>query len=247
MNVFCAARACETSPAHQHTTKKKRRRGDYNLLSAEARLLKIRDRTLAPPEVARRGNPGKLLREDFARWVSVDERLNARPGAGVAGVWESAQDDMETFAGLLDGGFGKARDFKKAASDTGIARGVKARRGFGLVGGDAGAGIEIGARADGDRQVMEGAFGFDDAVPAKRRTGFGERRNFVRHFAEIGARFQSSDGVAVADQADNEIESQCDKGKGCAKSAARTLAAGADFFGDESAEEWEKNPSKKDS
>ena len=108
---------------------RRRKPVDFNLLCGGPHLLRIRDRTLAPPEVAGSGNPVQFLMEDFSRRVGVDERLKARPR--VAGR-VSAQDDMETFAGLLYGGFGKACNFKKAASDSGIARGVKARRGFGL-------------------------------------------------------------------------------------------------------------------
>ena len=107
---------------------------------------------------------------------------------------------------MLDGGFGEARDLGKAAGDGGIARGVKSRGRRGLVSGGGGARIKVGAGADGDFDVMKGAFGFDDAVPAEGRAGFGEGGDFVGEFAAVGAGFERGDGVAVENKAHGEVE-----------------------------------------
>ena len=96
-----------------------------------------------PPEIARRGNPNELFGEGFAGRIGVDEGLHAQTGAGAAGIGEGAEDNVETRRGLLDGGFGEARDLKKAASNSRIAGGVEGGGRFGLVRGDSGSGIKI--------------------------------------------------------------------------------------------------------
>src|SRR5205085_2394022 len=118
---------------------------------------------LAPGEGAGRGDPSQIFGEDFAGGVGIDEGLDAEAGAGFVRVGEGAEDDVEAGRSLLDGGFGEARDLEKAAGDGGIARGVKSRGRRGLVSGGGGARIKVGAGADGDFDVMKGAFGFDDA------------------------------------------------------------------------------------
>ena len=116
---------------------------------------------------AGRGDPDQLFGEDFAGRIGVDEGLDAQAGAGVAGVGKGTQNDMESPRSLLDGGFGEAGDLKKAAGDSGIAGGVEGGGRFGFVGGDGGARIEIGARADRHFDLVKSAFGFDDSVPAE--------------------------------------------------------------------------------
>ena len=113
---------------------------------------------------------------------------------------------MEAGRSLLDGGFGEARELEEPAGDGGIAGGVESGSGFRLVGCDGGAGVEVGAWANGDFDIMQGALGFDDAVPAKRGVGFGERRDLVSQFAAVSAGFESGDSVTVENDADTEIE-----------------------------------------
>jgi len=94
---------------------------------------------------------------------------------------------------------------------------------------------------------VEGALGFDDAVPVERRAGFGEGGDFARQFAAVSAGFESGDGVAVENDAQDEIKDQSREGKRGAGPATRAFATGADFFGNESADRGEKNSSKEDS
>src|SRR5215470_16510566 len=148
---------------------------------------------------------------------------------------------MEAFGNPSDGGFGEARDLEKAAGNGRSAKNVKGGRSFGLVGSDGGAGIKIGAGADGDFDVMESALGFDHAAPVKRGIGFSEGGDSARQFAAVGARLQGGDGVAVQDGPDDEIENYRGERQRSADSAARAFAACADFFGDKTAEEGEKD------
>lgn len=191
-----------------------------------------------PPEAAGGANPGELFGEDSARGVGVDENLDAQArgfyfwGAIVARIRQGAKDDVEAGGRLFDGGFGEAGDLEKAAGERGIAPGVESGRGFGLIGGDGGAGLEIGARADRNFDIVEGALGFDDAVPAEGRTGFGERGDFVGKFAAVSPGFEGGEGVAVESETDAEIEDKSDERQDGADTAARAFAAAADFFSD---------------
>ena len=178
---------------------------------------------LAPGEGAGRADPGQSFGEEFAGGVGVDEGFDAEAGAGFARVGEGAQDDVEAGRSLLDGGFGEARDLEKAAGDSGVARGVESRGGLGFVSGGGGGGIKVGAGADGDFEVVKGALGFDDAVPAKRRAGFGKGGDLARQFAAVGAGFESGDSVAVKNEAHGEIENQRGESEGGTKPAARAF------------------------
>ena len=206
-----------------------------------------------PPEGAGGGDPGQFLGEDFAGGVGVNEGLDAafvgqgqEAGAGFAGVGERAEDDVEADGSLLDGGLGEAGDLEKAAGDGGIASGVEGGGRFGLIGGDGRVGFEVSARADGDFDVVEGALGFDDAVPVKGRAGFGEGGDSAGKFAAVSAGLQGRDGVAVEHEPEAEVEDQREECEGCADSAARAFAAGANFFGDEAGEEGEKDSGEED-
>ena len=148
---------------------------------------------------------------------------------------------MEPLWSLLDGSFGEARDLKKAATDGGIASGIEGGGGLWLVRGDGGNRVEIGARADRDFDIVKSPFGFDDAVPAKRRTGFGESSDSTRQFAAVRAGFQGGDGAAVINEAHDEVKNQCGERERSAEPAARPFRAGADFFRDQPAEQGEKN------
>lgn len=153
---------------------------------------------------------------------------------------------MVALGSFLDGGFRKTGDLEKAASHGRGAKGVEGGGGFGLVSGDGGEGIEFRTRADGHFDIVKSALGFDDAVPAERGTGFGECRDPAGGFAAVGAGFESGDGIAMVDEAQDEIEEQCSERKRGAKFSARAFAAGADFFSDQPAEHGEKNSGEKD-
>lgn len=207
-----------------------------------------------PPEVAGGGHPVQFLEKDFAGRVGVNEGLDApfaaqskQSGAGFVNVGEGAEDNVETSGSLLDGGFGEAHDCEKAAGDSGIADGVEARGGFGLVSRGGGAGIEVGAGSDGDFDVEERTFGLDNAVPAERGAGLGEGRDFVGEFAAIDPGLQGGDDVAVKSEARGDVEDESDEGEARAETATRAFAASTDFFGDEAAEEREKDSGEEDS
>lgn len=116
-----------------------------------------------------------------------------------------AKDDAEAGRSLLDRGLGKAGDLEEAAGEHGIAGGVEGGRRFGFVSGDGEAGVEIGAGAYGDFDVVKGALGFDDTAPAERGTGFGEGGDSAGKFAAVGAGFEGGDGVAVKNDAQGEV------------------------------------------
>ena len=156
------------------------------------------------------------------------------------------QDDMEAFGNPCDGSFGEAGDLEEAAGDDGSAKCVEGGRRFGLVGGDGGTSFEIGAGADGDFDVVEGALGFDDAVPVERRAGFSEGGNSVRKLAAVGARLQGGDGVSVQGRADDDVENHSGERQRSADSSARAFATGANFFGDETADRGEKDSGEED-
>jgi hypothetical protein len=207
---------------------------------------------LMPGEGAGSGSPGQLLGEDFAGSVGVDEGFDApfvaqgkQAGAGFACGGEGAKDDVEADGRLLDSSFGEARDLEKAAGDGGIAGGVEGGGRLGLVGRGGGAGIKVGAGANGDFDVMKGAFGFDDTVPVERGARFGEGGNFAGEFAAVGAGFEGGHGVAMEDHARAEIKKQDTKQKNGAELAAGAFPASTDFFGDETAEKREKNSGEK--
>jgi hypothetical protein len=151
------------------------------------------------------------------------------------------QQDMEALGAPSDGGFGETGDLEEAAGEGGIVGGVERGRKLWLVGGDGGAGIEIGAGDNGDFDVMKGALSFDHTAPAEGGTGFGESGDSARKFAAVGAGFEGGDGVAVEDNARAEIEGKGDEGKNGAGTPAGAFAAGTDFFGDETGEKWEKD------
>ena len=125
------------------------------------------------------GHPDKFLRDGSAGRIRINDNLNL-PGVKVDPVNEVAEDDLEARGGLLDAGFGEAGDLEKAAGDGGVAKGVEGGRRFGFVGGDDGTGFKTGAGADGDFDVVESAFRFNDAVPVERRAGLGEGGNSAR-------------------------------------------------------------------
>src|SRR5215467_14407719 len=119
---------------------------------------------LVPGKGAGGGDPGQFFGEDLAGEVGVNEGLNAafvaqgkERGAGFANVREGAKNDVVARGRLLDGGFGEAGDLEEAACEVGIAGGVERGGRLGLIGGDGGAGVEVGAGADGDFDVVEGA------------------------------------------------------------------------------------------
>src|SRR5580704_4019035 len=163
---------------------------------------------ISPPGSFGTGFPRELLGEDFAGGVGVDEGFHAPAGARVARVGESVKNDVEALWGLFDAGFGEAGSLEEEAGDGAVASGIESGRGFGLEGSDCGLGIEASAGADLDFHVVEGAFGFDDAVPAERGGGFGEGGGSVGCLAVIGAGFQDGQGAAVKDRARADVENQ---------------------------------------
>ena len=116
------------------------------------------------------------------------------------------QQDLEARGTPSDGGFGETGDLEEAAGDGGSAKSVEGGRRLWLVGGDGGAGIEIGAGANGDFYVMKAALSIDQTAPAEGGTGFGESGDSARKFAAVGAGFEGGDGVAVEHDAGCEIE-----------------------------------------
>jgi len=200
-----------------------------------------------PSEGAGAGDPGQLLGEDFARRVGVDERLDAQAWARVSRIGESAEDDVKAPRGLLHRSFGEPRDVEKALCDRGTPGCVQHRGRSGLVGGDGGTGIEFGAGADRNLDVVKGTFGLNDTMPTKRGAGFGEGRHLVGQLAAVDAGLESGDGVAVKNGADQEIKDERGERERSAEPAARTFATRADFFGDETAEEREEDSREEDS
>jgi len=116
------------------------------------------------------------------------------------------QQDMEALGTPSDGGFGETGDLEEAAGDGGSAKSVEGGRRLWLVGGDGGTGIEIGAGADEDFDVVKGALGFDHTTPAEGGTGFSESGDFAGEFTAVGAGFEGGDGVAVEHEAGCEIK-----------------------------------------
>src|SRR5229473_7057055 len=128
---------------------------------------------------------------------------------------------METFGGLLDGCFGEAGGLEEATRNSGVASCVEGGRGFGFVGSDGGVWVERCGGADFDFNVVQGAFRFDDAVPAEGRARFGKRGNPAWRFAVVGARFHGSQSVAVENEAQNDIKNHGGEREGCAYVASR--------------------------
>src|SRR2546426_4235970 len=104
---------------------------------------------------------------------------------------------MKAIGSFLDSGLGKARGLEEAAGNSGVACGVEGRRRFGLVGSDCGVGVERCGGAEVDFNIVEGAFAFDDAVPAGWRARFGKSGSPASPFASGGAGFHGGYGVAV--------------------------------------------------
>src|SRR5215469_11594821 len=121
---------------------------------------------------------------------------------------------MEAGRSLLDGGFGEASDLEKTAGDGGIAGCVEGGGGFRLVVSDGRVGLEISTRADRDFDLVQGALGFDDAVPEEGRVGLGEGGDSAWKFAAVDAGFERGDGVAVEHEASAEIEDEREEGEG---------------------------------
>ena len=145
---------------------------------------------------------------------------------------------------MLDAGFWEAGDLEKTAGDSRVAGGVESGGRLGLVGSYRGAGVEVGAGADGDLDVVERPLGFDYAAPVERGVGFGESGDSAGKFATIETGLQRGGGVAMEDHARAEIKKQDTERENGAETAARALTAGADFFGDEAAEKREKDSGK---
>ena len=206
-----------------------------------------RTKELAVAEVAGGGEPDEFLGEDFAGGVGFDNREDAGSWADVECCRQVVQDDMEAFGNPSDGGLGKPGDLEKAASDGGSAKGVKGGGRLGLVGTDSGASVKIGARADGNFNVVEGALSFNHAAPVKRGTGFGEGGDSARQFATISTCLEGGDSVAMQDGADDDVENYSRERQRGADSAAGALLAGADFFGDETGEQREQDACEENS
>src|SRR5204862_510004 len=115
-------------------------------------------------------------------------------------------EDVKSCGSFLDGGFGEARNLEEAARGCRIASGVERRRRFGLVGSDGRVGVERGAGADVNFNVMKSALGFNNAVPAERRTRFGKRCGPAWQFAAVSARFHGGQGVGMEDGAQNDVK-----------------------------------------
>jgi len=94
---------------------------------------------------------------------------------------------------------------------------------------------------------MEGAFGFDDAVPAETRAGFGEGSEPAGRFAAISARFQGGDGVAVKNEAQNNVENHGGEREGCAPLPRGPFDLAPISFGDQAAEHREENSGEENS
>ena len=200
-----------------------------------------------PSKAAGTGDPGQFLGEDLARRVRVDERLDAHAGAGVSRIGERAEHNVEACRRLLHRSFREPCDLEKTLCHGGIPSGVERGGWLGLVGGGGGTGVEITAGADRNLDVVKGTCGFDDTVPAKRGAGFGEGGDLVRQFAAIDAGLERSDGVAVENQAHQEIKDYRGERQSGATPAARIFAASADFFGNQTAEQREENSREEDS
>jgi len=76
---------------------------------------------------------------------------------------------MEAIGSFFDGGLRESSDLEEAAGNDGVACGVEGGRGLGLEGCDSGIGVERGGGADFNFHVVEGACGFDNAMPAEGR------------------------------------------------------------------------------
>src|SRR5713226_4937432 len=123
---------------------------------------------------------------------------------------------MKTVWCFFDGGFGEAGGLEEATGNSGVASGVEGGRGFWFVGSDGRVGVERAGGAKVDFEVVEGALGFDDAVPAERRAGFGERSGLASRFSAIGARLERGDGVAVKNEPQDDIKNHGGEREGCA-------------------------------
>ena len=91
---------------------------------------------------------------------------------------------MKTLGSFLNGCFGEARDLEEATRNGGVAGGVEGGRGLGLVRSDGGVWFERCGGADFHFKVVQGAFRFDDAVPAEGGTGFRKGSGRKPKFAE---------------------------------------------------------------
>src|SRR6267142_6831224 len=109
--------------------------------------------------------------------------MDPRAGADIARRRKGAQGDVEASGSFFDGGFGEASDLEETAGNGGVTSGVEGGRRLGFVGSGGGVGIERGGGADFNFDVMEGAFGFDDAVPAEGRAGLAKCGGLAGRFA----------------------------------------------------------------
>ena len=200
-----------------------------------------------PPEFPGNGVPGELLGQDFSRGISVDEGYHAPAGAGVAGVRKRAQNDVEAVGGFFNGGFGKARDLEEAARHESIAGGIEGGGGFGFVRSDGRVGIEVCAGADANFKFVEGAIGFDDAMPAEGRAGLGESGHSAGRLTPIRAGFHGRQSIAMEDEAHANVENHRDEREARPDSSPRAFRFGTDFLRDQPAERGKKNSSEKNS
>ena len=153
-------------------------------------------------EHAEKGVPGQLLGENFAGRVGVNEGLDARARRGSV----VAEANLKTFRRFFDGGSGKAGDLEETLRHSGISSGIESRGRFRLVGSDRGVGIEAGAEANFDFYIVNGAFGFDNTMPAEGRTGFRKGGHSPGLFPAVGARFQRGDSGRVHREANCKID-----------------------------------------
>src|SRR5713226_5126211 len=149
--------------------------------------------------------------------------MDAQAGTGIVVVGEGAQSDPEAVGSFFDGGFGEAGELEEATSNSGVASGVEGGRGLRIVGSGGGIWVERGGGANFDFEVVEGAFRFDDAVPAEGRAGFGESGGLASGFAAVGTGFQGGHGVAVENEAQNDIENYRGQREGCSYFASRAF------------------------
>src|SRR6267378_5338115 len=132
--------------------------------------------------------------------------MDSQAGADDARVRKGAQDDVEAARSFFDCGFGEASDLEEATGDGGVASGVQGGRRFRFVGSEGSVWVERGAGADIDFNLVEGADGFDDSEPAEGRARFGKRGGLAWRFAVVAARFQRGQGVAVENEAQDDVK-----------------------------------------
>ncbi len=154
---------------------------------------------------------------------------------------------MEAAGGFFNSGFGKARDLEEAPRHESIAGGIEGGGGFGFVRSDGRVGIEVCAGADANFEFVEGAIGFDDAVPAEGRTGLGESGHSAGRLTAIGAGFHGGQSIAMEDETHADIKNHRGEREARPDSSPRAFRFGTDFLRHQPAERGKKNSSKKNS